>query len=144
MMIVVKQRKGNRQMNEYDQQAEDFLKETNTNFSVEFMRHGKYFPGDKESRDIYDITLQRGEKSYTFSFGQSMVNSEECIEPTPYDVLACLTKYDPGSFSWFCDDFGYSEDSDQAYETYKAVKKEYKELSNLYSSEELDLMGEIQ
>lgn len=60
---------------EYEQQAEAFLKATNTEFKCEFLKHGKHFVDDKETRDIYRITLTRGKRSYTFNFGQSIVNS---------------------------------------------------------------------
>ena len=42
---------------DYEQSAIDFLKSTNTEFKAEFLRNGKYFPDDKEERDIYKITL---------------------------------------------------------------------------------------
>ena len=60
---------------EYEQQAEAFLKATNTEFKCEFLFNGKYFCDDKEMRDVYRITLTRGRRSYTFQFGQSIVNS---------------------------------------------------------------------
>ena len=59
----------------YEQQAEAFLKATNTDFKCEFLFNGKYFCDDKEMRDVYRITLTRGRRSYTFHFGQSIVNS---------------------------------------------------------------------
>jgi len=64
--------------------------------------------------------------------------------PTEYDILACLTKYDPGTFEDFCADFGYDEDSRTAEKTYKAVRAEYEALARLFSDYELELMGEIQ
>jgi len=60
---------------DYDIQAEDFLKKTGTEFSFKFLKHDHYFNDDKEKRDIYKITLKRGERSYTFNFGQSIACS---------------------------------------------------------------------
>lgn len=60
---------------QYEIQAEEFLSKTGTTFSATFLRHGKHFADDKEARDIYECTLQRGEQKYTFNFGQSIVNS---------------------------------------------------------------------
>ena len=60
---------------EYEQQAEAFLKATSTKFKCEFLRHGKHFADDKDTRDIYKITLTRGRRSYTFNFGQSIADS---------------------------------------------------------------------
>jgi len=64
--------------------------------------------------------------------------------PTAYSVLACLTKYDPGTFEDFCSEFGYDEDSRSAEKTFKAVKDEYMNVCALYNDEELELMAEIQ
>jgi len=64
--------------------------------------------------------------------------------PTEYDILACLTTYDPGTFEDFCADFGYDEDSRQAEKTYKAVRAEYEALARLFNDDELEAMGEIQ
>lgn len=61
---------------DYQQQAIDFLQSTNTEFSVKFLRNGKHFNDDKESRDIYEITLKRGNRKYAFEFGQSIMNSQ--------------------------------------------------------------------
>lgn len=59
----------------YNKQATDFLKETNTTFKAEFLENGFHFYGDTETRDIYKITLTRGSRAYTFNFGQSINNS---------------------------------------------------------------------
>ncbi len=60
---------------EYEEQAEKFLKETQTEFKAEFLKHGLHFEGDEQERDIYLITLKRGEREFKFNFGQSIVNS---------------------------------------------------------------------
>ena len=53
-------------------------------------------------------------------------------EPSMYDVLACITKYEPGTFEDFCYDYGYDTDSRKAEKTYNAVCKEYKGFSRLF------------
>ena len=60
---------------EYDKQAEEFLSSTNTEFKAVFLKHDKHFPDDKEERDIYTITLKRGDRVYNFAFGQSLNDS---------------------------------------------------------------------
>jgi len=181
---------------EYDKQAEEFLKKTGTEFKVTFLRNGLYFGDDKEERDIYKITLKRGEREFKFTFGQSLNDSglrlysqngkrtghkgfsipkeiREIIdkrkqaqklkywfekkyfslsgliydfgkEPSAYDVLAGLQKYEVASFQDFCDDFGYNDDSIKAKTIYEAVCKEYDSLKMLYNEAELNLLREIQ
>jgi hypothetical protein len=179
---------------DYLKQATDFLEKTGVTFKAEYLNTAKYFPDDKEERDIYQITLTRGNRSYSFKFGQSTMNSgikirlktsgrithsynllpefttkgkfdrikfiawhnierfrltpiDEIINgipPNEYDVLACLTKYDPGTFECFCDEFGYDTDSKKAEKTYNAVKDEYLNLCTLFSPSEMEEMQEIQ
>jgi len=61
---------------DYEQQAIDFLTSTGTEFKVEFLENGKHFDDDKDVRDIYKITLKRGQRKYSFKFGQSITNSQ--------------------------------------------------------------------
>ena len=63
--------------------------------------------------------------------------------PTVYDVLACMTKYDPGTFENFCSDFGYDEDSRTAERIYFAVQKEYSQLSRLFTPDQMEELQEI-
>jgi len=128
----------------YEKQANDFLAKTKSTLSVKFLKHDKHFDGDKDTRDIYSCVLKRGKLSHKIKFGQSIANSEKGIEPTAYDILCCLQKYDTGDFQNFCGDFGYDRDSRRAEKTYNAVRKEYEALAKMYSEEELSLMAEIQ
>lgn len=59
----------------YLQKALDFLEETCTSLTVTFKDNGFHFEGDTSVRDRYEVTLKRGERSYTFMFGQSIMNS---------------------------------------------------------------------
>lgn len=65
------------------------------------------------------------------------------IAPTLYDVLACLQKYDVGTFEDFCWGFGYDTDSRSAKKTYKAVVKEYDKMCSLFSENDLEVLREI-
>jgi len=180
------------QQTDYQKQANDFLQSTNTLFSVKFLRHGKHFDDDKdgEYRDIYEITLSKGKRTYTFEFGQSIKDSGFYYQyktsktkfpidkkyllkenkskllmhikmknssfvphldiihypetPTAYDVLACLTKYEPGTFENFCSEYGYDTDSRKAEKAYNAVKEEYLNVSRLFTEEEIEQLQEIQ
>ena len=96
------------------------------------------FKVDKYKRDIYNITLKRGQRKYTFKFGQSIAKGSN--EPTLYEVLSCLQKYEVGTFENFCDEFGYNLDSISAKKTYKAVSKEYNKMCSLFSNDELEVL----
>lgn len=60
--------------------------------------------------------------------------------PKLYDVLACLTKSDPGSFDDFCGDYGYSNDSINAEKTWRAVAEEWRSVSRIFG----DVIDELQ
>lgn len=64
-------------------------------------------------------------------------------KPTAYDILACMTKYDPGTFEDFCYEFGYDEDSRTAERIYFAVQKEYTQLSRIFTPEQMEELQEI-
>jgi hypothetical protein len=163
-------------MNKYEQQAQNFLIETETEFKTEFIGNNKYFDDDKQTRDIYLITLKRGNREYKFKFGNSLNNSgkfkifasdgfkltndeKEALkykkktahvkrnndfkEPSAYDVLACLTKSEVGTFKDFCGEFGYNEDSIKAEKMYNAVIDEWENIKMLYSDEEILKLQEI-
>lgn len=125
-------------MEDYQKQANDFMTKVGATMKVKFLGNMPYFDDDKESRDVYQITLKRNGKEYSFRFGQSIANKR--IAPTAYDVLACLTKYDPGTFDNFCSDFGYDTDSRKAEKTYFAIQKEYAGVVKIFG----DVMEELQ
>jgi len=126
---------------EYDIQAEKFLRDTNTKFKAKYYDYAYYFPQDDTKRAIFRVTLKTPQGSYTFKYGQSLKNQSET--PTAYDVLACLTKYDVGSFEDFCSEFGYDTDSRTAERTFKAVVKEWENISRIYTEEQIEAMQEI-
>lgn len=64
--------------------------------------------------------------------------------PNEYDVLACLGKYDVGTFEDFCSEFGYDEDSRTAEKFYIAAIKEYKDLTRIFTEEQMEELREIQ
>ena len=131
-------------VNNYEQQATDFLQSTGTEFTATFLKNGKHFDDDKDFRDIYTIVLKNNNHRYRFTFGQSLKDSDGGnTPPTPYDVLACLTKYEVYSFEDFCGDYGYDTDSRKAYKTYKKVLKDWKNVERLFSSEQMEILRDI-
>ena len=171
----------------YQQQAIDFLAKTNTDIEIVFSHNGKHFENDEQVRDIYTITIKRGNRQFSFNFGQSIMNSQYYQDripdrtysldgksrtgrysindiakyknsfgdfnglkiikgqiPTDYNILTCLTKYDPGTLEDFCSEFGYDIDSKLAEKTYLAVKEEWKNVQTIWTDEEIELLQEIQ
>lgn len=63
------------EINKYEEQAKSFLDKTNTSIKIEYLKHAKHFEDDEVERDIYSITLTRGDRSFSFPFGQSIAES---------------------------------------------------------------------
>lgn len=130
-------------LSEYEIQARRFAEKYGVKLHVIDYSYGRYFPNDKDERFIFKMRLTRGRKSYTFTFGQSIANGSQ--EPTLYDVLSCLQKYDCGTFENFCDEYGYDTDSRSAERIYKGCVKEYNAVARLFgdSGECYDELCEI-
>jgi hypothetical protein len=135
----------------YEQQAADFLSVNGISFAAKFIEHGLHFIGDTECRNIYRLTLKRSGKQVSFKFGQSIVGTEKNETPTAYDLLACIQKYNPGSFEDFCSEFGYEAYNKnytgrnaESNRIYKAVCKEWDKVNSFFTSDELEKLQEIQ
>lgn len=74
---------------------------------------------------------------------KELAAKKKAAVPSVYDVLACLTKCDPGTFVDFCSDYGYDEDSRTAERVYFAVQKEYAQLARLFTPAQMDELVEI-
>lgn len=75
------------------------------------------------------------------------VNADHIIRPvapSEYSILACLTKYDPGSFVDFCSEFGYDLDSKSAERVYAGVKEEWLNVCRIWNDSEIEELCEIQ
>jgi hypothetical protein len=126
-------------MSTYTAQANKFAQKHGVKLSfIGEPQYKKHFADDKTSRYVFRCRLTRARKSYTFDFGQSIQAGAE--EPTMYDILTCLQKYDCGTFADFCGEFGYDEDSRNAERIYKAVCKEFTAVERLFS----DVIEELQ
>lgn len=170
-------------MNEYLKQAKKFLNKANAKCEIVYggiSRNENW--REKEKRNWYDVTITTPRGKMTFTFWDSIHNTEistmtleeyakkklrynrfedmpynekvkaknnlarlktEAV-PDEYDVLACLEKYDPGTFEDFCSEFGYDEDSRTAERIYIAVIKEYKNLTRIFTEEQMEESREIQ
>lgn len=170
-------------MNEYLKRAKDFLSEANAKCEIVYggiSRNENW--KEKEKRNWYDVTITtpRGKMTFTFwdsihnteistmtfeeyakkklkynrvedmSYGKKVEAKNDLVRlkakavPNEYDVLACLEKYDPGTFEDFCSEFGYDEDSKTAERIYIAVIKEYKDLTKIFTEEQMEELSEIQ
>lgn len=133
-------------INEYDEQAREFLSRNGLRLTI-----GKAGIVEKwgDERFAYTCRLYNGRKSYGFTFYDSVQNFKNNEEPSEYDILACLSGYDVGTFDEFCNEYGVfpinsSNDYKEAQESYKACKREYAGLTRILTPEQLEELREIQ
>lgn len=93
--------------------------------------------------EIVQALLRKTTELSAKNWGEPIRNNV-ITHPTKYDVLSCLTTYDPGTFENFCLEFGYDNDSISALRTYNAVVSEWDNVSMLFTEEELEKLREIQ
>ena len=153
-------------MSEYRNQANSFMENIGATMTATFLRHAPHFEGDKDSRDIYRITLARpgnGGFKMEFDFGQSIANSappthpgmaahwaklKKRIPPDAYSVLACLTKYEVDGDVWeFAKEYGFEINSRESYnridKIHMAVIQEYRDVCGLFG-DVIEHLREIQ
>ena len=127
----------------YEEQVNNFLRDTGAEIKIRFLKKDKYFRDDKEARNIYTFTISRGKRKYKGTFGDSILNTEKRTEPTEYDILSCITKHEPEeTLNDFMLTYGY-EDEKTAKKIYNAVKKEYQGIKELFNDKELEKLQEI-
>jgi len=125
----------------YEKQAQDFAKKFGLKMEDLGYTYRPYFVDDKESRCVFKLKLKRKRMVYSFTFGQSIAAGAK--SPTLYDVLACLTKYDPESFEDFCSEYGYFKSERKSEMIYGRVLSEWQNVEYMFG-DCLDELREIQ
>lgn len=140
-------------MNEYDIQAREFLKKYGAKMTISHVMEKGYIYG-RETKEwkksdmtggwLYRVRIDRNGKTWSFNFSDSKRNYWDNKRPRPYDVLACIEKYEPYGDVWdFAREFGYEiNDRDSYKETeriFKAVCKEYRNVIRMFE----DCMDEL-
>lgn len=66
-------------MNEYEAKAREFCEKTGTVITWEYESFRKYFPDDKDKRDVWTFTIERNGRSYSGTFGNSIAAYEQSL-----------------------------------------------------------------
>lgn len=112
------------------------------NTEIKKMSLSEYLKKYKRINNINDIFYDKQVK-----YNKELTKLKKESQPSCYDVLACLQKYDVGTLDDFMFEFGYecktAKDIANVLETYTAVCKEYKNLCVLFDDEEMEQLREI-
>jgi hypothetical protein len=131
-------------MSNYKEQALQFLKDTGTTLTIKFKKRDVYFNDDKPNdiRNIYTCTLKNTKGSYTFTFGDSIHNTQNNLKPSEYDILSTLEKYRYADYNDFLSIYGF-EHSKKNEKIYIACDKQLNALEKLFNEEEIIRLQDI-
>ncbi len=123
---------------ETHEQLKELLKEIS--IKIRFLECGLYFNGDKEARNIYEITIKRNNKAIKFRYGDSVFNTNEGKDPKIYDILACVKMdfYVADSFEEFCYEFCYDKDSRKIEKLFKRCLRQSQKLHLIFNDDEIN------
>lgn len=134
-------------MSEYTAKAKEFLKKCGAKMTISHVsdEFGEWKSGLITDGWLYRVRIDRNGKSWSFRFSDSVYNKIHNKRPTPYDVLACIEKYEPyWDDVWdFAKEFGYEICDRESYKAtekiFKAVAREYKNVVRMFG----DCMDEL-
>lgn len=137
-------------INTYQQEALDFLKRNHIKMKITLRDvKANQLWGETQLRNSYHIYIKNeiSGKSMSILFWDSIYNREHHLMPTEYDVLACLTKYDPGDYEDFCSEFGYEPTAEDefgyivrnknAFRIWEACCREYDKVKRAFGDGEV-------
>jgi hypothetical protein len=101
----------------------------------------KYFPEDKEERRTLRISIKRGEKCISFSFGMSLDETKQNRRPNLYDIIACMSSdyHCPATFPEFCGEYDYNVDSIKDFKLFHVSLKHAEKLHKIFTEEEISV-----
>ncbi len=135
-------------MNDYQQQAADFLFKHSIKFSAKLSNTKDPVWADGRKHNHFIATFERGKNRISFDFFDSQNNFEKEIETLDaYSVLACCSSdiNCPDTFEEFCSEFGYPEHEQYSWgkknkksnKIFLACKKQSEKLNKLFNSNEM-------
>ena len=126
-------------------QAKEFLANCGATMKIEYLTVdiNKTW-NDNVYRNVYRASIKTPLGIMSVKFWDSVYNTENDIEPTEYDILACLQKYELGSLEDFASEFGYELDRWNTKQIYKAVCREYAKVKRCFTPEQIEQLQEIQ
>jgi hypothetical protein len=98
---------------------------------------------EKCFRNTYRVTITTPKGTMWVKFWDSIHNKQHGLKPNEYDVLACLQKYDVGTYEEFLSEFGYDPYDKHSREIYNGCVSEYDRLCRIFTAGQMDELREI-
>jgi len=103
-----------------------------------------YFDDDKESRNVYTVTMIFNGKQVSYTFGDSINNTQKGELPDKNGIIETMTSdyyytiENYPNFEDFAGEFGYDKDSIKAEKIYKACLFNGVKFHKLFSDEDIE------
>ncbi len=104
----------------------------------------KYFQDDKESRNCYLVSVKNKKKETSFTYGDSIADTEAKLKPKKRDILELLTsdwyinkKNYPNYENDFAPEFGYDPDSIKGLRIYDKCMEFGEKLQHVFSEDDM-------
>lgn len=125
--------------NDYNSKVKNLFKKKGIKSSITKIGKDKYFPTDKEPRNIYMLTLEKDNKKSNFRYGDSIDNTRKGIPAKKEDVLGTIVreKQDSEGISSVKDvkdNFGYESDR-EAKRVFNGLKKNENDYDKVIDNE---------
>lgn len=139
---------------EYPEELEELLKHLEISVAVRRIQKSTF--ASKLFEILCEVTITRGINLIRFEYHASHADAVEVYEigmgiakknqkfykSLQYSILcSCSCEYSRAeSFKDFCGDYGYDDTLIASKKTYKAIKKQTKKLSKIFSEDEIDYL----
>ena len=107
----------------------------------------KNWSANEQNWNNHKITILHNGKKTSFDFWGSIQNPEITTDEENIFALYCFISDSEAaskSFSDFCSEFGYDEDSRRAEKIYKSCEKSLEKFNRVFSCDLYDLINELQ
>lgn len=131
---------------------ENYIEENSIEISSVYIRGPLSGKSDtwKETADYFRVTLNNRKNGVGYCFdyfkGVGLRRKNKPVKPSVYEVLDSLcTDAESGgcSFNEFCDNYGYSNDSIEAFDIYRDCMEAHEKLNKIFSTEHLSVISEF-
>ncbi len=114
-----------------------------------FQGNRKYFEDDDQPRNCYVVTISYKDKHCSFTYGDSIADTEAGLKPKKNDILELiigdffLTKENYPTYNDFAPEFGYNSDSIKGLRIYEKVIKQSDKLHKVFDEQDIINLREV-
>lgn len=132
-------------MIDYEEQALRFLSSTDSSLKLKWLENTinrEWNDGFRRDKWLVFLSNPRGSLGFTFWYHGNEYWPEDPA-PSAYDILASIDPFIEDSYEQFCRDFGYDTYDNKAQRIFNECRRVAEKLEEMYASEELEQLAQI-